>query len=62
MFLAVGETHGTKNTKKRISPNNLFLLSSEGGREEKELKRLGALAPGQISRGGAETRRMFAKF
>ena len=35
MFLAVGETHGTKNTQKRISSNNLFLLSSckEGGRK-----------------------------
>ena len=41
MFLAVGETHGTMKTKNRISSNNLFLLSSEGGREEKELKRLG---------------------
>ena len=48
MFVAVGETHGTRNKQKRTSSNNLFLLPHRG-REEKELQRLGE--PRVLTRG-----------
>ena len=40
ILIAVGFNPRNKERVKRISSNNLFLLPSEGGREEKELKRL----------------------
>ena len=60
MFLAVGETQGTRNTQKRASSNNLFLSSSEartGGKDTETLRRAGCEAARKNltrSCGGAE--------
>ncbi len=54
MFLAVGETHGTRNTQKRASSNNLFLSSSEaraGGKETATIRRAGCEAARALGQG-----------